>query len=154
MFSTRSGWWTLSKNIRLAYDDELLARMASRGRQLVELPEHLLLQLEPLGDRLDYKPRVVHRLGEVGLSRNPAWHDTSELVRQRGKVLRHVIDSGVALLFGEVIDLYLSTMRGEHQRDAPSERTGADDGHRPAREVGWHVETHFFLLVVLRGHGR
>ena len=87
MFSTRSGRCTLSKNIRLAYDDELLARMASAARQLVELPEHLLLQVEPLGDRLDDKPRVVHCLGEVSLGRNPAWHDTSEAVRQFGKAL-------------------------------------------------------------------
>ena len=121
--------------------------MASAARQLVELSEHLLLQLEPLRDRLDDQPRVVHRLGEVSLSRNPARHNTSEPVRQRRKVLRHVIDSGVALRFGEVIDLYVSAMCGEHQRDTPSERTGADDGHRPACEVGWYVETHLLLLV-------
>ena len=125
--------------------------MASARRQLVELSEHLLLQLEPLGDRLDDQPRTVHRLGKVGFSRNPARRNTSEPVRQRGKVLRHIIDSGVLLLFGEVIDPYLSTMCGEHQRDTPSERTGADDGHRPAGEVGWYVETHLLLLVLFCG---
>ena len=105
------------------------------GGQFVELSEDLLLQLEPLGDRLDDQPRVVYRLGEVGLNRNPARHNISEAVRQRGKIVRHVVERGVALCFGEVVDHHLRTVCGEHQRDAPSERTGADDGHRPAREV-------------------
>ena len=93
-------------------------------------------------------PRGVHRFGEASLCRNPARHNTSELVRQRGEVLLHVIDSGVTLHFGEVIDPYLSTMCGEYQRDTPSERTGADDGHRPAGEVGWYVETHLLPLAL------
>src|SRR6185312_8383338 len=35
-----------------------------RGRELIELPEYLNLQLEPLRDRLDNQPRVVHRVSE------------------------------------------------------------------------------------------
>ena len=128
--------------------------MASARRQLVELAEHLLLQLEPLGDRLDDQPRVVHRLGEVSFGRNLARDNTSELVRQRGKVLRHEIDRSVALRFGQVVDPHLRTVCGEHQRDTPSERTGADDGHRPAWEVGWHLETHLLLLMSLCGVDR
>ena len=120
--------------------------MASAARQLVELPEDLLLQLESLGDCLDDKPSVVHRLDEVGFGRNIAWRNTSDFVRQCGKVLRDVVDSGSALILGEVIDPYLGTMCGEYQRDTPSERTGADDSHRPACEVGRHVETHLLLL--------
>ena len=144
----------MSKNIRLAYDDELLARMASARASSSSCPNICFFSSSRSGIASTDKPRGVHRLGEVSFGRNPARHNTGELVRQRGKVLRHVIDSGVTLHFGEVIDPYLRTVCGEHQRDAPSERTGTDDGHRPAREVGWYVETHFFLLIVLRGPGR
>jgi hypothetical protein len=76
------------------------------------------------------------------------------VVRQGGKVLRHEIDSGTALLFSEVVNPYSSTMCGEHERDTPPEGTGADHGDRAAWKVCWYLETHLLLLMSLCGLDR
>ena len=71
---------------------------------LTELAEHLDLQLEPLGYRLDDQPRVAHRLGEVRIGRDLTGRGRSQLVGLRGNVLRHEFDSCAALCVGGVMD--------------------------------------------------
>jgi hypothetical protein len=124
------------------------------GRQLVELPEHLLLQLEPLGNRFDYQPCVANGLGEVGLGADLTGAHAREFVGEYRKLLRHIANRSIPLGFGEIVDRHLCAVCGEHERDAPSECAGADDGYWAAGVVGGYGETHWSLLVVLRGVGR
>ena len=68
------------------------------GGQFVELAEDLLLQLEPLRDGLDDQPRVVHRLGEVSLSRNPPGTTSVSRFASTGRFCGHVVERGARVV--------------------------------------------------------
>src|ERR1700741_2115720 len=124
MFSTRSGWWTLSKNIRLAYDDEGLARMASAADSSSSCPNTCFFS----SSRSGTGSMTSHPACTVSLrsALTETWPGTAQVNRS-------------------------ANTGGEHQRDTAAECSGADHGHRPAYKVGWHIETHCVLLI-LRGY--
>jgi hypothetical protein len=73
---------------------------------------------------------ISHRFGEVRIGRNITGHKAIDPVFQCGKAGDYIVDGRPALFRTEVVDASLSTVCGEHQRDAPAKRTRAHHGYR------------------------